>query len=1669
MRYLLLCLAALSLFAEESALNVFSSLEASVEHLVHGAVNPITGDYVVSETDIVVPGIEPIVLNRAYVSSDKDHGPGGWTLNPQTKIRKRKIGGRQIGNYYELIVYEPSGSYIIYSPRNPQETFFQPELEYYGTLQTGRGEAQSALTNLSRNILVQKHKHLYILQHADGTYRHYRSTKAKNSRTRLEKEIKPNGNVIRYTYIGETEKISRIESLNPQETIVYAWVDFIYHTTHNDDPAFDVITSDGRRMTFNTTPSGDHHDDFFFTDFHLHESVHEHLDFKRYGKKHLIFKRKFGHGRNIAINYYEKGYNRLPKTKDPITLSEHDPRKKCVASYSVSCGFGNMCTQTVYHYFPEKNLTNVIFANDRSVLYKYDHKKRPTEITAPKLTLKFHYDGYKLSRKEFISKYAAPLEKIFQYDQHGNVIQETLKGDLTGNSAQDTFTIKRQYDANHLPISISHSDGITHRYTYTATLNYVTSHSITEDQNTVEKTTYEYDDNYLLIKETLQAGPFTLIKHITRRKNAPAIGYPETIRETYLENNQERLLKKVHIHYNSQNLPIQTDHYDADNAYLYSTHTTYDKLGRPLTQTDPLGRTSETTYDEFSNILSEKSATSQNTLYHTYDTSNNRISTQEDTHLTTYTYDTLSQKTSETTPQNHTIHYTYDTESNPITITDIGTTHITYGPYHNPISHTDPLGNTTTTTYTSLAKPVTITDPLGNQTTYTYNPNQTLAIITTADTITTYTYDYKQRPTSVTITDHKHNILSKESTTYNYFGPTSHKDPLGHLTITTYDAAGRPIKTQKHTSITTITYDAQSRPHITNSDGRITKTTYDIASRPITILETDSSNTTYSFTEMTYDNYDNKTSITTQNHLGPSKSTYTYDNFKRETSHTNALGHTTTTAYQDRPYTIIQTNPNSVARATTYTPHGKPHTITTLDHKTIHTYDDNDNLIETATENPDTIQTYTYKNNLLASYTRGNKTTTHTYDKQSRLISTTLPNQTSIHTTYNALSQPIHISSSDNTIDIHNTYDPLGNLLTSHTPDHSLKRTYDPLGNLLTDTYDHITIQHSYTNNQRTKLILPHTTIHYTHDPYHLSTITHNSLTHTYTYDTNHNVIEETNPLTTITHTINPLNQRIATTSNYHSRQITALDPVGNILSTNTSTYTYSPLNQILTETGPFNNTYTLDAHSKRLSTNSVPNHYSTDHELLATPAATYSYDPNGNRIVTNNTQYSYDALGRLLCDGTNTYTYDHLNRRLTENGIYYLYDNNLEIGREGHEYRILGTGFGADIGATTFIYLNNTPHIPFHDLFGNITALYTTAGTLLESYTHNPFGLELTQSAPQNPYRYQSKRHSHNLVFFGRRLYDPQTATWLTPDPLGTADSPNLYQFLHHNPLTNHDRFGYYCFAYTNPNQDNERASQYIRQATINGCYIMGSNTATALKDIFTGKYSFEKIQQNFINSLNETREGTYFGTNTNEPRMELIEGYHNRDKFLTINGICNDLEDAKAFGRGVSNAYGNHAVHYLYNPTHGIIKDIAICGVHKLGGDSKFTRYARTEIKKLLQDTSGHLMIFPHSAGAALTKQTLKHGFSDEELKKIKIYAYGAAASLPAKKFAEAETINTWNDLLNPLHYRQMSQSMMGLPTDIKFMTPVSPNPLTSHLILEDGYLNHIKTRGQKYCESH
>ena len=66
-------------------------------------------------------------------------------------------------------------------------------------------------------------------------------------------------------------------------------------------------------------------------------------------------------------------------------------------------------------------------------------------------------------------------------------------------------------------------------------------------------------------------------------------------------------------------------------------------------------------------------------------------------------------------------------------------------------------------------------------------------------------------------------------------------------------------------------------------------------------------------------------------------------------------------------------------------------------------------------------------------------------------------------------------------------------------------------------------------------------------------------------------------------------------------------------------------------------------------------------------------------------------------------------------------------------------------------------------------------------------------------PWRYCSKRidPETGFVYFGRRYYMPTVGRWMTPDPAGFADGPDLYAYVHNHTLAYIDPDGQFAFLF--------------------------------------------------------------------------------------------------------------------------------------------------------------------------------------------------------------------------------------------------------------------------------
>nr|NGX35074.1 putative deoxyribonuclease RhsB [Candidatus Anoxychlamydiales bacterium] len=432
--------------------------------------------------------------------------------------------------------------------------------------------------------------------------------------------------------------------------------------------------------------------------------------------------------------------------------------------------------------------------------------------------------------------------------------------------------------------------------------------------------------------------------------------------------------------------------------------------------------------------------------------------------------------------------------------------------------------------------------------------------------------------------------------------------------------------------------------------------------------------------------------------------------------------------------------------------------------------------------------------------------------------------------TYNKLNQLTLVEDVTLNKTTHRKYDAKNRLLKEKQASGLvIKNKYDLLGNKIKCTYPDKSF------------------VEYLYDPINLKKVIRTTsygdrYEHAYTcYDLSGNLLQEKliKDEGFINYHLDKLQRVLIIDSPYHSQNIT-YDEIGRITNikwqnflNDENFYSYDDLNQITNETGLFSNNYEFDSHFNRLSKNEDLYEINDLNEILSTNQRIFEYDKNGNPIIKKSDneeiRFFYDDLDRLIkVEKPNEhilkFKYDSFNRRISKKVLtfcpsyignskfeqrvfrYFLYDDQNEIGSfnknlKQKELRILGNSKKAEIGSAISFEIKGFIYAPIYDISGNLTSLVFKK-SISEHYRYSAFGeekiynyfkSEISNSSIKNPWRFSSKRidEETNLVYYGRRYYDPEIGRWLTPDPQGFTDGLNLYVFVNNDPLINFDLYG--------------------------------------------------------------------------------------------------------------------------------------------------------------------------------------------------------------------------------------------------------------------------------------
>lgn len=1407
------------------------ALSTSENHLIDSIISPLSGQPVLSQTDLIANGAEPIPITRTYVPP---HIPSylAESHNPRNET-EAFIPYNYLTNHYKgwlifphhSLFFDSHANTVYLNTSNGSTLLFQLSSDTSTLLTPIHGISNCSGDTPSgrhdpRNIHLRQEGSHIIATFPDGSTCNYQ--KLRETRYCLVKETLPNGRHLRYSYT-EFGFLTRIEALDPSESIVYSTLEvsgssWERHWTMRSNTGLEASYNYERRKSEHTFIQVDkhwHHNHkqkfyrcFTYPPILTSASSPTYRDEKIDTSHAYLLENHHGQNKPTHLRYTCDGLPSyhvsqiLHPNGETIHSLTYDPpipgEKEGSTTHTQADGL-----KTTYHYNKALLLTSIKTYDPEGILrkesrYIWDDRHWLKTIEVDK-------DGTPHSRKSF------------EYDTYGNPTQEVLEGDLTGSGEWTSYTIEKRYtqDNRNLLLIESHENGKLVKYTYLPNSNLITSKTVTANGQPVSTERYDYDSSNNLIKKTTDESITTYIL----RNEAPFIHMPEWIIESHLASTQEKLLRKKHITYDAHGNIAQEEIFDADSNHAYTLYKTYNERGQLLSETDPHSNKAHYTYDTKGRRTQITNFSNRNTQHITYDPLGNPLTIRNSgdegiQETTTYTYNTLGRQISKTTPEGTTFHYTHDPLSGKTTQEKcLNTPHLItshFDPFGNEITATDANGNTTHTTYNLYGSPTTIHHPDDTQETLRYTPDGHLASHTKRNGLElTYIKDALGRTLEKIYDDQ-----GSEYYAYHLHHLAQKVDLEGNDHTYTYDTAGRKVKEVFSEKLTNYTYDPLG--HLatkTENLERITQYKRDLKGQLLEITQTGPDNSPLSNVAYTYDADGNQITRTRLIDNEAATETHLYDSQNRRIAYTNGNGHTWTTTYH--PLKTIKTDPHGTTTHLIYDPLKRLIQKEQIDSngtplfKQEMTYDPHGNLLTQTAHGQTHTLTYDSNHQVTQENRAGLRTTTFTYHPSGNLATKLLPDNTLLTYTYDPLGHLTHLTSSCGQIDHTFTHNLLGHLLsaTDNIQNLTITRTLDPFGNILQETLpNNIHITKTYDRFDRpTSLQIDHCgSIDYTYDALYLrqvtrQTPTNDTYTHTYnTYSLSGHLLKETpiGALDPIQHTYDLAGQKTSITHPQFTQTLT-YDPLGNPTQIDNTPHTYDPLNQLLSEP---NNTYTYDLLSNRTTHNTLPLTTDDLNQLIQTSDIQITYTPLGTphqiKTPTETLTLTYDPLGNLLSatspNRTIQYIYDPLGRRLTRNQEHFLYDNHEEIGTYPHTFRTQGH-------TTLAIQYDNQTYAALTDLQQNIRRLiHPQTLDIASTHDYTSFGQETHHNPSPNPYRHASKRidPALNLLHFPARDYSPTLGRFLTPDPIGPLDHPNLYQYAHNNPNTHTDPTGHFAFA---------------------------------------------------------------------------------------------------------------------------------------------------------------------------------------------------------------------------------------------------------------------------------
>ncbi len=939
-----------------------AALSSEPSYLIGGLISPLSGHPILRQTDLIVNGAQSITLFRTYIPphipcsfpqykyTQKEwdkyhlyqhvaHNYKGWQFFPHLKLL---FTPRSM----TVLLTEPNGVALEFCLSGPNFSITTLTSPSYA-LSNAAGDAPHGNYD-PRNTRISYEENKITVYATDGTTRCYYKKRQETRITQiylLEKEILPNGKVLKYRY-NDKERLNYVESLDPQERFVYASIridgspwESHCHFTSSSGTAVDYSY---QRKPLHIKVKDKHkyrHHNFegkykficpptlssVSSPFDRHETLDycDNFLLRSYSGRDSIFT-TFNTGFGEDVQHFKTHQLLLPVGKndafEPVYTLNYQPPvagvKKGTTTVENSDG-----TSIVYHF--SKNLLPTLiqyFGQDKRL------KKEKSFSWDDKNWLK----SIEMRDREKNIFY----KKSYEFDKFGNPISESFTGDLTGEGNQETFTTKKTFseEGRNLLLREESENGKVICFSYLPHTNLVISKLTKDRDKIILRTFFIYDDCNNLIQEISDDGisedshnlsqvTQRILTTYVLRPSAPFLHMPEWIEKTYWEEGVEKKLKKSHLIYDGQGNIAEERVYDANGQHAYTLLKTYNERGDLLSETNSLGQRATYTYDSkgrpetstnFSNRL-------RKTFHHDIKGRLRELTEKGDdgiVHITSSEYDFYDRQILKKDPFQNSTLYTYDPLVSKITKTDFPpiasidgsavaiTTFSNYDPFGRELAKTDPNGNTTIYKYNAYGAPSEIFHPNGGKEHFRYAKNGKLIRHTDPDGLTIdYKNDILDRVLSKIYVSADGTPLAEETFIYKGFNLLTETDKEGNLKHYSYDGAGRKIREDFCGHVTDFAYDSLGWLSTTckhNGDNTLLiHYTRDLEGQILEEHKTDLSSNTLHKISFSYDADGNQKTITRYINGKEAIETFFYDSFCRRIQHTDAMGYISKTLYNE--------------------------------------------------------------------------------------------------------------------------------------------------------------------------------------------------------------------------------------------------------------------------------------------------------------------------------------------------------------------------------------------------------------------------------------------------------------------------------------------------------------------------------------------------------------------------------------------------------------------------------------------------------------------------------------------------------------------------------------------------------------------------------------------------